>query len=102
MRREDIVPFGEFLDYMDRPTATFQPTTQAEREADRRGEFRGEWHLLWQLRELEHRGETDLRTALNKVEAGLLALKRRRSPRDFWTALERAAEKDTTSEGECP
>ena len=100
MSREDIVPFGEFLDHMDRPTATYQPSTLAEREAWTRGIMRGEWCLLWQLRELEHRGETDLRAALNMIEGGLCALKRRRSPRDFFTALERAANNDLDNEGE--
>ena len=86
---EPIVSFHEFLDHMDRATAAFEPASLAAWEAWTRGTFRGEWCLLWQLRELHARGETDLRRALGMVEAGLLALKRRRSHRDFAVAIER-------------
>jgi hypothetical protein len=91
-------PFTEFLRERDAPTVAYEPQTAAEWKAHTRGEFRGQWLALWMLRDMEARGETDLSSALAQLGAGLLALKRRRSPRDFRTALDRHT-RDRGSDG---
>jgi hypothetical protein len=86
------MPFRQWLAEIDKPTAEYltrnENSSPGEEEAFRRGFLVGQWQTLHDLYGYRQRGVTDAETLVGMLAAGMLALRRCRSPLDFRIALE--------------
>jgi hypothetical protein len=93
---DGLMPFRHWLAEIDKPTAEYltrnEAPTPAEEEAFRRGLLVGQWLTLHNLYGYRQRGVTDAETLVGMLTAGMLALRRCRSPLDFRLAMEHEAQ----------
>src|SRR5690349_9317888 len=97
MREDEMRPrhgetFHGWLARVDAPTAAYaqrEHHSKVEMEAHRRGFLEGQHALLFDLYETLGRGVRDAELLVGMTAAGMLALKRARSPLDFRLAMER-------------